>query len=111
VTDQRTPLGFSFLNVVNGTPFLATVYPDRVKSTALTSNTTFGTLLGRVVAHEIGHLLLNRNMHAAAGLMKAHWTRDDLNNKDWSFADDEVATIQAAAERRNMRPAALAATR
>jgi hypothetical protein len=111
VTDQPAPLGLSLLNVVSGTPFFATVYPDRVKSTARASNATFGTLLGRVVAHEIGHLLLNRNTHAGTGLMKAHWNRDDLNRKDWSFADDEVATIQAAAERRSMRPAALAAAR
>jgi hypothetical protein len=111
VPNQPAPLGFSYVNVVTGAPFLATVHPDRVALTARSSNATFGALLGRVVAHEIGHLLLDRNTHTSAGLMKAHWNRDDLNRKDWSFGEDEVATIQAAAERRNMRPADLAAAR
>ena len=34
-------------------------------------------LLGRVIVHELGHLLLGPG-HAPVGIMKAHWTRDDL---------------------------------
>ena len=43
-----------------------------------------GDMLGYVLAHEIGHLLLGTNSHADSGLMQAHW-RD--------------AALHAAAER------------
>src|SRR3981189_277782 len=37
-----------------------------------------GTVLGHVMAHEIAHLLLGTNSHAAEGIMRAQWQRDDL---------------------------------
>jgi hypothetical protein len=36
--------------------------------------------LGRVLAHEIGHFLLRFPAHAAAGLMAAQHTVDDLTD-------------------------------
>jgi hypothetical protein len=38
------------------------------------------TLLGHVVAHEIGHLLLGSNSHSDAGIMRPHWDERDLAN-------------------------------
>ena len=35
-------------------------------------------LLGHVLAHEIGHKLLETNAHSSSGLMKAHWSRLDM---------------------------------
>jgi hypothetical protein len=35
-------------------------------------------LLGRAMAHEIGHLLLGENSHAAKGIMRAGWSDQDL---------------------------------
>jgi len=35
-------------------------------------------MIGRVVAHEIGHWLLRSRHHAPAGMMRAHQTTDDL---------------------------------
>ncbi len=32
-----------------------------------------GILLGHVIAHEIGHLLLASNKHSRRGLMQPHW--------------------------------------
>jgi len=46
------------------------------------------TLLGRAVAHEIGHLLLGTSQHADAGLMRAHWSDRELqqgSEADWTF--------------------------
>jgi hypothetical protein len=37
-----------------------------------------GMLLGAVMAHELGHLLLGTNSHAPVGLMRASWNADDL---------------------------------
>ena len=40
------------------------------------------SLLGHVAAHEIGHLLLGKNSHSAAGIMHAHWTADELASEN-----------------------------
>jgi hypothetical protein len=37
-----------------------------------------GVVLGHVIAHEVGHLLLPRGHHSVAGLMVAQWTGDDF---------------------------------
>lgn len=37
-------------------------------------------ILGHAMAHELGHLLLGTNSHSESGLMRAHWTREDLTN-------------------------------
>ena len=34
-------------------------------------------LLGPVIAHELGHLLLGPNSHSSFGIMQARWSRDD----------------------------------
>jgi hypothetical protein len=39
-----------------------------------------GTLLGHVVAHELGHLLLGTNAHSDTGIMRPHWNERDLAN-------------------------------
>jgi hypothetical protein len=36
-------------------------------------------ILGSVIAHEIGHLLLGPNAHMESGIMQAQWTREQLN--------------------------------
>jgi hypothetical protein len=35
-------------------------------------------LLGAAIAHELGHLLLGKDSHAAAGLMRLVWTAGEL---------------------------------
>src|SRR5689334_15085747 len=35
-------------------------------------------VLGTVLAHEIGHLLLGRNSHSATGIMRARWQSRDF---------------------------------
>jgi len=37
-------------------------------------------ILGHAMAHELGHLLLGTNSHSLTGLMRAHWTPEDLAN-------------------------------
>ncbi len=88
------PLGNSLIapGVQHGT--LATVYVDRVEWLAAQSGADIAVLLGRTVAHEIGHLLIGTNHHATGGLMRARWSREELqrnNPADWRFtADDGV---------------------
>lgn len=41
---------------------------------------SLATLLGHVAAHEVAHLLLGVNSHSPAGLMRANWQREELQN-------------------------------
>jgi hypothetical protein len=50
------------------------------------------TLLGRVLAHEVGHLLLSRDSHSPTGIMRA--TLDTELSVRPRFADDEVKALQ-----------------
>jgi hypothetical protein len=40
----------------------------------------FGTILGDLMAHELGHLLLGTPRHSSLGVMRPHWNRVDLED-------------------------------
>ena len=110
--DRFVAMGYSIVNIETGAPFLAAVHPDLVRGISSEAGIGFDVLLGRAIAHELGHLLLNSNDHPHRGLMRARWTRQQLrsaNPHDWQFGSDEVASIRAAAARRGIAvtPAAL----
>jgi len=46
----------------------------------LTNNTSAsaGQVMGHVMAHELGHLLLGMNSHSTLGIMQAHWSYQQL---------------------------------
>lgn len=54
------------------------VFYDRVTGLAEGANATLPALLGRAMAHEIGHLLLGANSHSRTGIMRAFWSGQDL---------------------------------
>jgi hypothetical protein len=56
----------------------ANVYYDRVRGLAGGNNAPSQILLGRVMAHEIGHLLLGAN-HARTGIMQGAWSSRQLD--------------------------------
>jgi len=93
------PDAFGFTYVVADTDrgWLATVFADRIGHAAARSGVASGTLLGRVMAHEVGHLLLGSGYHGATGLMRAQWRDDSLaSDGQWSFSIAESARMQAA---------------
>ena len=60
--------------------------------------TSIGTLLGRAMAHEIGHLLMGRAAHAVRGLMRPRWTRAEVARNvkaDWGFDGPDLRAIRA----------------
>jgi hypothetical protein len=94
---RETELGWSLVDVEAATGVLATVFPERVQAVARAAAVDVRTLLGRVIAHEIGHLLLGTGAHAERGLMRAHWSRAMLQHSsadDWRFTPPEVASMQ-----------------
>jgi hypothetical protein len=68
-------LGYSLVNTQAGAGTLATMFVDRVEWLASQAGADAATVLGFAIAHEIGHLLLGTNAHAASGLMRAVWSR------------------------------------
>ena len=64
-------------------------------------------LLGLAMAHELGHLLMGTNEHAARGLMRAIWTRTELQRnaaEDWMFSETEMEAMRRAARLRSIGP-------
>jgi hypothetical protein len=95
---DKNPLGRSIVDVTRGGGVLATVYVDRVNGAADTLGVNRHTLLGRVAAHEIGHLLLGPDRHTRTGLMRADWSPQSIrgsNLRDWLFSKDESRRMQA----------------
>lgn len=76
--------------------WLATVFSDRIDRAAARAGVEPGTLLGRVVAHEVGHLLLGSGYHAEAGVMRADWPDALLarDGEDWRFSMLEATRMQ-----------------
>jgi hypothetical protein len=88
-------LGFAFVDLDAGGGSLATVFADRVGVMARGAGVDAAELLGRTMAHEVGHLLLGTNRHASQGLMRSSWSSADLRRNratQWLFdgKDGEV---------------------
>jgi hypothetical protein len=56
----------------------AIVFYDQVESMANGATAAAPALLGRAIAHEIGHLLLGANTHSPSGIMRARWSAQQL---------------------------------
>jgi hypothetical protein len=90
-------LGYSLVDVDHQSGTLGTVFADRVARLARLSNTDPGVLLGRAMAHEIGHLLLGSTRHADRGLMRSVWTSVELRQErpwDWALSRDDGARMR-----------------
>ena len=70
-------LGVSFLGA-DGAGCQADLFYERMEELEKTSHANLASLLGHVAAHELGHLLLGTNSHAANGIMQARWTGQEL---------------------------------
>jgi hypothetical protein len=92
------PLGDAYVDVGSRSGVLATIYLDRVAQLAGESGGSATTLLGRAIAHELGHLLLGTTAHSRHGLMRSLWSRDDIRRgraADWSLTEVEASAIRA----------------
>jgi len=62
------------------TPASASIFCDRVKELSKGGGASLAVILGHAAAHDIGHLLLGSNSHSPLGLMRATWSRQDLQH-------------------------------
>jgi hypothetical protein len=63
-----------------------TIFLKLAQEKASETNLPPAIVLAYAAVHEIGHLLLGDQAHAAQGLMKAHWVADDF----WAMAQGQL---------------------
>lgn len=96
---QDTVFGFAVV------PILASVYYDYALRTAKRDNAEFEApiILGCVIAHEIGHLLLGSNSHSSSGVMQPRWERKQVKQAMTGvmlFTHEQSERIQTEAQTR-----------
>jgi hypothetical protein len=72
-----TTLGIAYLSA-DGSGCYSSVFLQPIARLHPMGGEGMAPVLGHVMAHEIAHLLLGTNSHAAEGIMRAQWQRDDL---------------------------------
>jgi hypothetical protein len=71
-----TAFGIAYLGS-DGTGQYCDVFWERARDLE-SAAADVGLILGSVMAHEMGHLLLGSNSHAVSGIMRAHWEHSEL---------------------------------
>jgi hypothetical protein len=102
-TPSDGALGYSLIDMQLRRGSLATVYPERVSWLAAATGVEAALLMGRAIAHEVGHLLLGTNEHRTAGIMRAVWSRKALRREtaaDWTFTARDASDMAASIRRR-----------
>lgn len=97
--DQKD-LSAHTLGAAPGTPtkrgVIAYILYDRVEHAARRHARAVGELLGLVIAHEIGHLLLPYNAHAPNSIMQADWdSAFMMSTPNIAFSPDQAALIRS----------------
>ena len=96
---RRQALGYSLIDSAAGVGTMATVFVDRVNQLANDARAARSTILGRAIAHEIGHLILASNTHADSGIMRETWTAQQLTSsraEDWLFLPSQSEQLRQA---------------
>lgn len=94
---SESELGFAVIDPRTLAGTIATVFHDRVLMVARRAGVERSQLLGRALAHEVGHLLLESTGHSRTGLMRPVWTDGELTQNlphDWLFADTDRMRLQ-----------------
>ena len=100
---RQPTLGYSLVDTRGRTGALATIYVDRVAALAGSAAMDVPTVLGRAIAHEVGHLLLGTAEHSRTGVMRAAWSPIVLRRHqpgDWQFSAHDAQALREALQRR-----------
>ena len=87
---------------------IAYVLFDRITRVARAARSDVTDVLGRVIAHEIGHLMLPDGSHSGNGLMRAEWNIKELQRPRHSAF--EFTVPQGETIRRRLRGSARASS-
>jgi hypothetical protein len=96
--DGSAVLGYSFIDPVHRVGTLATIYVDRAVSLSARFGASGGTMVGRAIAHELGHLLAGSHAHTESGLMRQNWRPSPLPSvvdADWVFTPAQALAMRS----------------
>ena len=79
----------------DGPNVIASVYAASMAVRSAKSGVSIVTIMGRVTAHEIGHLLLGTNSHAKSGIMRAEWNMKEVHPVDWRFTSADAEKMRS----------------
>lgn len=108
-TSTDSVFGMAFL-ATDGSGKYCDVFFDRVEEAHRTIGTDRSQLLGTVVAHELGHLLLGSHAHSQVGIMAPIWEEDRLRELGMGqllFTREQASLMKAKAGREDLRLADL----
>lgn len=100
---NREVLGEAFPAGEDGHRTVAALYYGRIRHMAKQTESPAGSVLGALMTHELGHLLLGNGAHANSGVMVARWEVADFRaaEKGWlRFVKDQAERIRRDAEAR-----------
>jgi hypothetical protein len=83
---------------------LAYAFHDRIQASAQQHRTDVAKVLGSVMAHELGHILLARGSHSPAGIMSDRWRQFEMDLVAASllmFTNEEAELIRSAVAEMN----------
>jgi len=99
-------LGYALL--APGANSIAAVFFHRALDLEKGNLASRSAILGAMMAHEVGHLLLERAGHSNTGIMRARWEDDDLKRiargRMW-FTAEQARSMIAMVSRRSGRAA------
>ena len=75
---SKETFGRSWLPEAGGFGYVAAVSAHHADTLARKIRFTEGAILGHLIAHELGHLLLGANSHARTGIMHVPWRSKEL---------------------------------
>ena len=93
--------GVAFLGE-DGTGTQADVFHSGIEKLTQHDGSDEAVVLGHVIAHELGHLLLGMNAHSRAGIMQARWTNTELREMRLGsliFTDQEATAMRSRVSR------------
>jgi hypothetical protein len=102
-TPRLLALGSSLVDLRVGGGVLITINPELVAMVAEQADAASSLVLGRAIAHELGHQLLGTSEHSSTGLMRALWTQTELRgdrDADWRFSPQEIMLMQRTLAKR-----------
>ena len=75
---HHSEFGLAFTAPGDGFGSNASIFYHRVEELSERRHTSKSLLLGHLIAHEIGHLLLGSNSHSRSGIMHVPWDRGQI---------------------------------
>lgn len=75
---HHSEFGLAFTASGDGFGSNASIFYHRVEELSAGQHTSEALLLGHLVAHEMGHLLLGVNSHSRSGIMHVPWKRSEI---------------------------------